>query len=88
MLMLTPFANVIPKSLFIYDVKTETHLGATMISMGGFGRVFKGEYKGQLIALKVVDKGHHDVSVSSSFLFRQLIHLVRIRSEKTSAGRP
>ena len=71
MFMLISISTVIPKSLIILDIETETHLGATMISMGGFGRVFRGEYKGQQVALKVVDKGHHDVSASSSFLFRQ-----------------
>jgi hypothetical protein len=70
MFKLMSIANVIPKSLLIDDVKTETHLAATMINMGYFGRVFRGEYKGQQVALKVVDKGHHDVSVSD-FLFRQ-----------------
>ena len=49
--------NMIPKSLFLTDVKIET-----MIAIGGFGRVFMGVYKGLPVALKVVDKGHTDVS--------------------------
>ncbi len=49
--------NIIPKSLFVTDVKTET-----MIAIGGFGRVFMGVYKGLPVALKVVDRGHTDVS--------------------------
>ena len=67
MFKLISIADVIPKSLFIVDVKTE----ATMISMGAFERVFRGEHKGQRVALKVIDKGHHDVSVLSGFLFWQ-----------------
>ena len=47
---------ILPKSLFISDVKAET-----MVAIGGFGRVFSGKYKGQEVALKVVDKGHADV---------------------------
>ena len=57
--------NVIPKSLFITDVKIDTELGATNI--GGIGRVFRGEHKQQVVALKLLDKGHNkDVSVSLS----------------------
>ena len=67
MFKLISIANVIPKSLFIVDVKTETNL-ETMISTGVFGRVFRGEYKGQRVAVKVVDKGHHDVSALSAFV--------------------
>ena len=52
-------SNVIPPSLFITDVTTETHLGS--IGRGGFGRVFRGEYKGQQVGVKVVEKGHNDV---------------------------
>lgn len=71
MFKLMTIANVVPKSLFISDVKTETHLFANMISMGGFGRVFRGEHKGQPVALKVVDMGEYNVSTLSGFLFRR-----------------
>jgi hypothetical protein len=71
MFKLMSITNVVPKSLFISDVKTETHLVANMISMGGFGRVFRGELKGQQVALKVVDMGVHDVSALSGCLFRR-----------------
>jgi hypothetical protein len=54
MFKLLSMTNVIPKSLFITQVKTETDLGA--IALGGFGSVFKGEYQGQLVALKVLNK--------------------------------
>jgi hypothetical protein len=74
MFKLISITNVIPKSLFIFGVKTETHLVATMISMGGYGRVFRGELKGQQVALKVVDQGVHDVSALSGFLLDD-IHL-------------
>ncbi|KAF8331207.1 kinase-like domain-containing protein, partial [Amanita rubescens] len=41
---------VIPSSLFITQIKTETDLGA--IATGGFGSIFTGDYQGQLVALK------------------------------------
>ena len=52
-------SNLIPQSLFITGVTIETHLGS--IGRGGFGRVFRGKYKKQLVAVKVVEKGHNDV---------------------------
>jgi len=56
--------NITPKSLFITDVKIDNE-GA--INIGGFGRVFKGEYKGKAVALKLMDKGLKDVSVKLFF---------------------
>ncbi|KAF8736319.1 hypothetical protein AX14_000496 [Amanita brunnescens Koide BX004] len=89
MFKLISIADVIPKSLFIVDVKTE----ATMISMGAFGRVFRGEHKGQRVALKVIDKGHHDDSLSKdlcreaiawrSFTHRSILPLLGIFEEKS-----
>ncbi|KAF8325694.1 kinase-like domain-containing protein [Amanita rubescens] len=38
-----------------------------MISMGGYGRIFRGEHKGQQVALKVVDQGVHDDSLTKDF---------------------
>ncbi len=57
--------NAIPKFLHITDVKTGIH-GGTVIGMGGFGQVYSGEYKGKQVALKVVTRGHSDVSVLSA----------------------
>ena len=88
MFKLISIAHVIPKSLFIVDVKTEPNL-CTIISMGGFGRVFRGEHKGQQVALKVVDKGLHHVSDYQVILFSNNIdYFVRIRPGRPSAGRP
>ncbi len=50
--------HVLPRSLFIStQIKTETDLGA--IAIGGFGSVFTGDYQGQLVALKVLNKVRH-----------------------------
>ena len=71
MFKLISVASVIPKSLSISDVKTDTHLFATLISTGGYGRVFTGQHKGRPVAVKVVDVGEHNVSALSDFLFRR-----------------
>ncbi|KAF8729825.1 hypothetical protein AX14_005990 [Amanita brunnescens Koide BX004] len=55
--------NIIPKSLFITNVKT----AKAMIAVGGFGRVFQGVYKKFPVALKVVDKGHTNDSLRKDF---------------------
>jgi len=44
--------NVMPGSLFITDVKTSPDVSS--VTIGGFGRVVKGEHKGQQVALKVL----------------------------------
>ena len=51
-------ADVIPRSLYITDVS----LGPDAIGSGGYGRVLGGTYQGNLVALKVIDKPHKDVS--------------------------
>ena len=54
--------NVIPRSLFITDIND-----LSAMTMGGFARIFKGEYKGQLVALKLPIKTRHlDVSQTPS----------------------
>lgn len=57
--------NIIPKSLFVTNVTTDK----MVIGRGGFGHVFKGVYRGLPVALKVVDRGHTDVSIFTSFSF-------------------
>lgn len=59
--------DVLPRSLFITDIIT-----LDVIGMGGFGRVFKGKYKMQHVALKVVDKSHKSVSILSFVLSHYL----------------
>jgi hypothetical protein len=71
--------TVIPNSLFITDVKAEPHLGS--IGVGGSGSVFRGEYKGQQVALKKLYKVHHyDVrAITRFFVLTILIGLERIQ---------
>ncbi len=64
MLKLTSM-DVMPESLFITGVKMDPDL---MIAIGGFGRVFGGNYEGKQVALKFVDRGHKEVT-SLSFFF-------------------
>ena len=65
-------ADAIPKSLFITDVKTDFD----PIAVGGFGRVFRGKYNGQKVALKLLDKGHRKKVGSSTFLSSPKSYLV------------
>ena len=59
MLKLIATKHVIPRSLFITQIKTETRA----IAFGGFGNVFRGDYQGQLVALKVLNTiGHEEVN--------------------------
>ena len=51
-------ADVIPRSLYITDVS----MSLSQIGSGGYARVFMGKYQGNLVALKVIDKPHKDVS--------------------------
>ena len=50
MIKLVSKTNVLPRHLFIADVEIEP----PAIAVGGFGRVFKGKYGGQLVALKML----------------------------------
>ena len=52
--------SVMPGSLFITDVKTSADVSS--VTLGGFGRVFKGEHKGQQVALKVLSRSQRNVS--------------------------
>ena len=49
--------HTVPRSLLLTDIDKDP----SAIAMGGFGNVFKGEYNGQLVALKILYKGHRDV---------------------------
>ena len=74
MLKLINAKQVIPRSLFITQINTETDLRA--FAAGGFGSVFTGDYQGQLVALKVLNKVRHEVSRIgySTFNFITLIY--------------
>jgi hypothetical protein len=72
---------IIPKSLFMTNVET----AKTMIAIGGYGRVFKGVYKRLPVALKVVDKGHTNVSAFLSFVLTTMTYLIRTHLVKTFA---
>ena len=86
MVRLISTTSILPKSLFVTDVKAEPNLGA--IGIGGFGRVFRGEYRSQQVALKVVDKGHNDVSPFRVYLLATVLsHFIRIRSDGISVGK-
>jgi hypothetical protein len=77
--------DVMPRSLFITDVKSKVDISG--IAIGGFGRVFRGEHKGQLVALKVLSRGHKHVSILPFFLLAVLICSTRVPIEKTADGR-
>ncbi|KAK2463329.1 hypothetical protein APHAL10511_004640 [Amanita phalloides] len=48
-------AGVLPRSLFILNIRKLDSIGA-----GGFGQVYKGEYKGSDVALKVLYRYSHE----------------------------
>ncbi len=45
-------ANIIPQSLYITNVSFD--MNHDLIGEGGFGRVLKGNYEGQVVALKML----------------------------------
>lgn len=53
--------DVMPRSLFVTDVKSKVDVSG--IAIGGFGCIFRGEHKGDLVALKVLRRGHKHVSI-------------------------
>jgi hypothetical protein len=62
MLKLT-LSDVMPESLFIAGV----NMDSKPFAVGGYGRVFRGDYKGKQVALKMVDKGRKEVTSLSFF---------------------
>ena len=50
MFKLVSKTNVLPRHLFIANIRKDPQA----IAVGGFGRVFKGKYSGQLVALKML----------------------------------
>ena len=61
---LTSETSVVPRSLYITDVRTDMDLHAFD---GSYGHVVNGQYEGKAVTLKVIDKAHKDVSAFSLF---------------------
>jgi hypothetical protein len=81
MIKLVSKTNVLPRHLFITDLEKDPQA----VAVGGFGRVFKGKYGGQLVALKMLYQSRRPgVRGFSSLDFLMVICLQRIRSRKTS----
>ncbi len=57
--------DVLPKSFSISDVKFDTQFD--VVTMKGFGCVSRGEYEGQNVTLKELNKGHNSVSINPFF---------------------
>ena len=69
-------ANVIPQSLYITNLSFDAD---SLIGSGGHGRVLKGKYKEQGVALKMLDnfqKGQKDVSPFSLFIAQHTNYLM------------
>ena len=89
MFKLIIMTNVIPRSLYITDVKADIDQRA--LAIGGFGSVFKGEFAGQFVAVKVLNTVRHQ-EVSRHYLqlpnAKTLIHLQRVRSKAIFVRKP
>ena len=83
MFKLISMTDVLPRSLFITDITT-----LDVIGVGGFGRVFKGEWhEGQHVALKVVDKSHKSVCTSAFLSLNTIfMHLEAFSQERLLSG--
>ena len=89
MFKLITTTHVIPRSLYITEVIADIDLRA--LAIGGFGSVFKGEFAGQLVALKVLNTVRHQ-EVSRHHLqlpnAKTLIRLQRVRSKAIFVKKP
>ena len=81
MTKLTFTKNVVPSSIYITDVTTESD--SRSIAIGGLGRTFRGKYTGQQVALKVFARDPKEVGTLPSLFLTILIRLVRDRLEKS-----
>ena len=57
MFKLVSETDIMPRSLFITNVEKDPQT----IAVGGFGKVFKGKCGGELVALKMLHRGHSGV---------------------------
>ena len=62
--------SVIPRSLYITDVRTDMDLHAID---GSYGHVFNGQYDGKAVALKVIEKVYKDVSTFFSLFHPKIL---------------
>lgn len=57
--------GVLPKSLFLSKVE----LSRDAVGVGGYGSVFKGQFEGRFVALKVLYRARHKEVSGLSFSF-------------------
>ena len=77
MIKLSSAKNVVPSSIYITDVTTESD--SRSIAIGGLGRTFRGKRGGQPVALKVFGRDPKEVGTLPSLFLVTLIRWVRGR---------
>ena len=77
MIKLSSAKNVVPSSIYITDVTTESD--SRSIAIGGLGRTFRGKHGGQPVALKVFGRDPKEVGTLPSLFLVTLIRWVRGR---------